>query len=119
MVLVKLNVLKESGVIDGEIYDYALAVFERIKAQDFYDVENNRIETFLIHLAMATARQKAREGIDPLDESIVDEIYLDEDFSRAKELWQDFEAMAPVKFSQAETDCFYLHLCNMLKKEES
>jgi len=112
----RLDILKESGVIDSEIYTYTLAVLKYLdKEIPFLDEE--RVAVFLTHLAMAAARENSGNPIDAMEPFIKEEIINDSTFPRAKDLWQKLEKISPIKFSETEIDYCYVHICSMLKEE--
>ena len=116
MMIQKLDILKESNLIDEEIYDYVLQAMDYLGEQGLTPEESPPTETFLTHLAMAAARQKKEEPpIERLDEMIREEMASDQHFSRAQAIWEKVAERSPVTFGEEELDYFYLHLCNMLQ----
>ena len=113
MITQKLDILKESNVIDQEIYSFILKVIDSLKEQGIN--ESEQTETFLIHLAMAAARRKNEEQpIEPLSESIQNDMMSDSRFSRAQDIWDILKNISPFSFGEEETGYFHLHICSML-----
>jgi len=116
MIKEKLDILKETGVIDTEVYNYMYAVMDCLREEGI-DVEGHPpVEPFLVHLAMAAARQKTDEpAIAPMDPLICDDIKQSPNFPRAKAIWEKLMAFSPVSFRDEELDYCYLHICTMLQ----
>ena len=116
MIIQKLDILKESNIIDQENYDYIIRVIESLKKHGIEVGAESPAETFLTHLAMAAARQKnAEPPIERLDAMIIEDIETDPRFARAQEIWRALEGLAPMPFGEEELDYFYLHICNMIQ----
>ena len=116
MILQKLDILKESGMIDAEVYDFTRAAMDCLRAAGI-DVENHApVDPFLTHLAMAAARQKNDEPpIAQMDALICAEIERDAKFPQAKALWETLMTVSPVTFREEELHYCYLHICAMLQ----
>ena len=116
MIIRKLEILKESNIIDQEIYTYVLSVMNSLNDQGIATDEETPAETFLTHLAMAAARQKNEDPpIERLDSIIREDLMCDPNFSRAQAIWNALENFSPVSFGEEEIDYFYLHICNMIR----
>jgi len=114
MIIKKLDILKESGVIDAEIYDFVRAAMVCLQDEGI-DVSSEAAEPFLIHLAVAAARQKTDDApIERMDEMICDDIEQDLRFPGVKAIWEKLMAFSPVSFREEELHYCYAHICTML-----
>jgi len=114
MIIQKLDILQESGIIDAEVYSYVRSAMDHLQEAGI-DVEK-RAETFLVHLAMAAARQKTDEPpIARMDAVVIDQIEQSPQYPHAQAIWEKLEALSPVPFGAEELDYCYLHLCTMLQ----
>lgn len=114
----KLNVLLENGIIDEAIFNRMNEVIDYLLEQNVIDDEDEA-DTFITHLAMATAREKNdEEQLDFVDESIKKEIEAAKEYDEAVQLWGELSKMVGVDFPEAENDYFYLHLVTLLQAED-
>lgn len=111
MIQEKLSILQTSGIIDATIYDYLQKVINHLEEQN---ISKESAEVFLVHLAMASARQQRGENVNNLDAIIATQIKEDTNYLQAKNLWKELSNQAPVTFHENEIDYFYLHICTML-----
>ena len=116
MMIQKLDILKESNMIDQKIYDYVVQAMNYLSEQGFVPDNSPPTEAFLTHLAIAAARQKSNEPpIERLDTIIREDVEQSPDFPRVVAIWEKVAELSPVTFGEEERDYFYLHLCNMLQ----
>lgn len=113
----KLGILKESKLIDEETEQFVLAVNSYLLEQKVIDNEEH-LDMFLTHIAMADARQKKNEPVISMDEFILSEIQQDEKLAESKALWQELSRYSSTKFSSDELWFVYMHIINILKKEQ-
>ncbi|ALV21516.1 hypothetical protein [Carnobacterium antarcticum] len=113
MIQEKLTILKENNVINDLVYDYAQEVLEFMKVQNIISNEDEA-DTFITHLAMATARQYTEEAVDSVDKMISEQITADEKYDEALKYWKKIAALAPISFRENEAEYFHLHLVTLL-----
>jgi len=113
MIQEKLTILKENNVINILVYEYAQDVLKYMKTQNII-INEDEADTFITHLAMATARQYTEEKIDSVDQMISDQIKNDQKYDKALECWKEIAALSPVSFRDNEAEYFHLHLVTLL-----
>ena len=113
MIQEKLTILKENNVINILVYEYAQDVLKYMKTQNII-INEDEADTFITHLAMATARQYTEEKIDSVDQMISDQIKNDQKYNEALEYWKGIAVLAPVSFRDNEVEYFHLHLVTLL-----
>lgn len=117
MIVKKLGILKESNLIDEETEQFVLAVNNYLLEQKVIEKEEH-LDMFLTHLAMADARQKKNESVISMDELILTEIQQDEKLAESKALWEELARYSSTDFSSDELWFVYMHIINLLKKEQ-
>lgn len=113
MIQEKLTILRENNVINDSVYDYAQEVLKFMKAQNIISNEDEA-DTFITHLAMATARQYTEETINSVDQMINEQIKVDQKYDEALNYWNKITELAPVSFRENEAEYFHLHLVTLL-----
>lgn len=113
MIQEKLTILRENNVINDLAYDYTQEVLKYLKAQNIIANEDEA-DTFITHLAMATARQFTEEKIDSVDQIISEQIKTDPKYVVTLKYWNEIAALAPVSFQENEAEYFHLHLVTLL-----
>ena len=120
MLLEKLEVLIAADIIDEETKIYILNVLDFFRKElEINDLE--KIEIFLIHLAMADSRRKKQEELDAKMEDIIrEEVRNHSNFQNIKEKWFLISNILGEKnFMENELDFIYLHLLNVIEGEKN
>lgn len=120
MLLEKLDVLMAADIIDEETKEYILNVLDFLRKElKINDLE--KIEIFLIHLAMADSRRKKKENLDAKMEDIIrEEVRNHSNFQNIKEKWFLISNILGEKnFMENELDFIYLHLLNVIEGEKN
>lgn len=116
MIKKKLDILKEANIITEETKQFVLSVSNYLLEKEIVDSEEH-LDMFLTHLAMADARQKRNEPVTGMDDPILSEIKKNERLEQSKELWNELSKYASTKFSEDELWFVYMHIINILNKE--
>lgn len=116
MIEQKLQILRESNVIDDQAVDFANKVIELLSNKGYIS-EKDQCDAFITHLVMATSRQKTAEEISPIDDEMLSQLKAENCFNEAKKLWEHIEEISPVTFRENEFGYFYLHLCTLLTNQ--
>ncbi|GEK92150.1 hypothetical protein [Alkalibacterium kapii] len=117
MIQEKLDILKETNVINQAAYDYSQEALVYLKKKKVIK-EDNEADVLITHLAMATARQNTDEKIDGVDDMILSDIQSDENYDQAKKLWDELKTFAPAEFESNEEGYFHLHLVTLLREKQ-
>ncbi|GBU10397.1 hypothetical protein AwErysi_00130 [Erysipelotrichaceae bacterium] len=113
MIYKKMEILKNGNIIDEAAYDYAFKVIKRL-GEEGIDVQSDRAQVFVTHLAMATMRMQKGEVLEPLSEAIEADLKGQSIFAQAEILWTQLAYFAPKPFAQAEEGYIYIHMCSLL-----
>lgn len=117
MITKKLEILKKSGVIDKETQQFVLAVNVYL-LENKVIAEEEQMDMFLTHLAMADARQKKNEAVIKMDKLILSEIENNVNLAASKKLWQELKQYSSTKFSSDELWFIYMHIINILNRDK-
>ena len=109
----RMQILRDAGVISGEIADFMNQVIDLL-AERFPEAQQEKLEMFTTHLAMAAERIRKGETVDELDEGAWEEIRGSEHFAEAKSFMDEMLAVCPVEFPEGESRFMMLHICSML-----
>lgn len=113
MIQEKLTILRENNVINDLAYDYTQEVLKYLKDQNII-ADEDEADTFITHLAMATARQFTEEKVDSVNQIISEQIKTDPKYEVTLKYWNEIAALAPVSFQENEAEYFHLHLVTLL-----
>lgn len=112
----KLEILKDGNVIDDSTFSFALKSFEIMKKMQIVS-QDDLLDMFITHLAMATQRIKNGEiascDVESMTALIKDSAGPDV-FNKAVALWKDLSVYSPVDYPVEEQTFIYLHLCNTI-----
>ena len=116
MIQEKLQVLRTADIIDQETMQMVLTVQSYLS--DGLHISSEKMETFLIHLAMADMRRKRHEDIDlQMEADLVRDIESHVRFEEAKALWLKLTQFTGSRdFDAGELDFFYLHLLALFEE---
>lgn len=118
MILAKLNILKDSNIIDEDTHKFVLSVLN-----DFLHLgiitKEDEADVFITHLAMADSRRKADDiSVGAMDAMVLNEIESNGHFNRGKQIWDELaKKYMRMNFSENENHYIHLHLLNLLDKE--
>lgn len=113
MIYKKLDVLKQGEIIDEPVFNYTLKVIA-ILEQEGFDVQSDKAQVFITHLAMATMRLLKNEQLAPLDPAIQADLESQSVFKQAEQIWGKLVVHSPVPFIPAEEGYVYIHMCSLL-----
>ena len=80
-----------------------------------YD-DGNKEEMLLIHVAMTISRQRNKEMIETMPETLWQQIENKPAFQQAKQYWLEKKAKLPIILSKNEDRYIIMHLVNVLSK---
>lgn len=109
----RIQILQVNGVISEKVADYTKSVVDRILSE-VPEVEREKFEMFITHLAMAGKRAEEGTEENPIDEAVLQGMKEEEAYEKAVMLRDEFLAMTDIKFPETEQDFLSVHLCNFL-----
>lgn len=110
MLIERINILLEAGIISKEVADYVLKVIDLFSE---YQFDDGKMEMFTTHLAMATQRTVDQNEELEFDETIWTQIESDPMFNQAVELFESISSHSPVAYMESERKFLIMHLCNL------
>lgn len=113
---VRLQILKDSGQIDEEIYNNLLKVIESFNNNFQIKLLEENGGMFITHLAVALARIKNKELVEPIEELIFEEIRNDSNFEKAKEILTKIEEDINISIPEVEKTFILMHIVTLLSK---
>lgn len=109
----RIWILQVNGVIGEKVADYTRSIVERILSE-VPEVEQEKLEMFITHLAMAGKRAEEGTEENPIDEAVLQVVKEEEAYEKAVMLRDQFLSMTDINFPKTEQDFLSVHLCNLL-----
>ncbi len=109
----RIQILQVNGVISEKVADYTRSIVDRILLE-VPEVEQEKLEMFITHLAMAGKRAEEGTEENPIDEAILQGMEEEEAYEHAVVLRDQFLSMTDINFPKTEKDFLSVHLCNLL-----
>ena len=109
----RIEILQVNRVISEKVADYAKRIVDRILLE-MPEAEQEKLEMFITHLAMAGKRAEEGAEENPIDEAILQGVKEEEAYEQAIVLRDQFLSMTDIKFPETEKDFLSVHLCNLL-----
>lgn len=114
MIETKMQILKDSNVIDQETFEFILQIRDYLMDKQALDSEEH-LDMFLTHLAMATMRIKKKEIVSGINSVIKNEIESSPKLQDSKELWNELKKFSNVNYDDKELWFIYMHMINLLE----
>ncbi len=110
---VRLNILKDSGMLSEENYNKVLKVIEYFdKAKNIKLVEENA-SMFITHLCSALGRMDKNEIVNDIDEEILEALKLEETYKESIYLVKDLRDVIG-EIPKQEMNFLVMHVCTLL-----
>ncbi len=109
----RIRILQSNGVISEKVADYSRDIVDLILSE-LPDVDQDKLEMFITHLAMAAMRAETGIAENPIDEALLEEIKEEEAYPKAIALRDRLLVMTDIPFPETEKDFLSVHLCNLL-----
>lgn len=104
----RLNILLQSGVIDQNVYNTSVEVYNKYFDKD--EFSEDKVNVFMTHFAMALKRISEGNVVDKLDEEVFNQVKSSKVYDNALNYWnrikEDIECNVPTN----EEEFFLLHL---------
>ena len=108
----RLKVLLDSEVITKDIYNKSCLIYKKYFNKE--DFNEDKVNVFMTHLAMALKRVKENNIIDKLDEDIYRQVKESDVYNQALELNKRLISDLCMDIPKNEEEYFVLHLGNIL-----
>lgn len=106
----RITILQEANIISKEVSNYVFKVIELLSEHSF---DENKMEMFTTHLAMATQRAISQNEELMFDDNIWNQIVVDPKFGQAVHLFEMISGYSPVLYMESEKKFLIMHLCNL------
>lgn len=110
---IRLNILKDSGMLSEQNYNKVIKVIEYFdKVRNIKLVEENA-SMFITHLCSALGRMEKNEIVDDIDEAILEGLKLEEAYNESVELVKDLKDVIG-EIPSEEMSFLVMHVCTLL-----
>lgn len=109
----RLLILLNSNVIDQDVYENCLRVYEELILKNGYQDEETTV--FVMHLAMMLQRNKNGEIVNEMEDFIMNEIKSVPHFKKVEEFANQVYDLVEFEIPKTEKDYILLHLSNFVK----
>ena len=113
MLKMKIQILKNGGIIGEDVAEFMNKVIDRMAA-DYPEIGMDSAAMFTTHLAMALERIKKGEAVDALDAEIFAEVEEAPEYPAAVQFRDKMLSFCPVEFPASEAQFIAMHICSML-----
>ncbi|WP_015295710.1 PRD domain-containing protein [Tepidanaerobacter acetatoxydans] len=112
----RIKILYDGGVIDGKVRDLALKTAAWL-SQMGINVEDEKGNMFITHLAMSFQRIKDGNTVEALEDFIIDELQNNKNYPKAQDFIDFIEKEGKIKLPESEKGYILLHICSLMEKE--
>lgn len=113
----RLDILKNSEVIDEEIYNKVISLIEHLDKKWEITLTEENGAMFITHLSMALKRIKENENVSNIDETVFEEVLVSDKLNKIKKIYEDIEKNIFVEKLPEEEKKYIL--VNLLLLEEN
>lgn len=111
----RINILYKNNVINEKVMLYVNNVIDYLLAKDF---NNEEMETFITHLAMASQRAINNEEVMIFPNEIWEQVTENKCYGESLKIYEDLLKNCPTEYPLDEEHYIIMHLCNMINKKE-
>lgn len=109
----RIQILTEGKVISLKTGEYVCSVIDCLEASGL-KTDQDKLNTMLTHLAMATQRLAEGKEAEMPDEAVWQEVEEDSCYPEAEELAKTIEKLSFLSYPESERRYLLIHICNML-----
>ena len=114
-IIVWLDILLEANIISTTVRGKSEAVIDKfITISNDFDQE--KMEVFCVHMAIALSRVEKGECEAGLDENIVAEIKQNAKYVEASKILDEVKDLIQVEIPDGEEILLLIHICNLLER---
>lgn len=113
----RLNILKEAGQINEEVYKNVLAIIAFIDEKFNIKLTEENGSMLVTHLSVALQRIKNGVNIDEAGEDIVNELIKNKYYTKTLEVINDIEKLINMFIPEKEKVFIIMHLCVLFENE--
>lgn len=114
-IIERLDILHEANIISSTVREKSELVVDKfLDISDDFDQE--KMDVFCVHLAIALSRVEKGECEACADENIVDEIKQNGNYAEASKILDKIEGLFQVEIPEGEKILLLIHICNLLER---
>ena len=114
-IIERLDILHEANIISSTVREKSELVVDKfLDISDDFDQE--KMDVFCVHLAIALSRVEKGESEACADENIVDEIKQNGNYAEASKILDEIEGLFQVEIPEGEKILLLIHICNLLER---
>lgn len=108
----RLKILEQCGLITIYVSEQVKIIIELL-FQSKEELDTEKVEIFITHMAMAIQRILKGEYENPLDEEILKDLEKEEVYTKAKIFSEMIYKSVDINFPETEKGYLIVHLCNL------
>lgn len=112
----RLDILLDAGEISAEIKMVIMNFVHAFEKKYTLTMTEENASMFITHLAMALARIKRGEGVNPIDEAIINEVKQNKIYNELPQFYDQIEKDLDIVIPESEKGFIALHACTLLAK---
>lgn len=110
---IRLNILKDSGMLSEENYNKVLKVIEYFDKEKNIKLHEENASMFITHLCSALERIDKNEVLNDLDEEILESLKTEEKYNESMCLVKDLSKVVG-ELPREEVNFIVMHVCTLL-----
>lgn len=118
MLKTRLGILRDAGEITDEIYSAIREFIEDFEKKYKVNMTEDNASMFITHMAMALARIKKGEAVNPMDEILLEDIKGNDVYDELPEFYEKIESKLNIEIPESEKGFIALHACSLLINEK-
>ncbi|MDQ0362090.1 PRD domain-containing protein [Breznakia pachnodae] len=116
--LERIDMLLEINMVTDYEYTDLKKIVDILNEHTNVLITDETAGVFITHIAAAMKRQRDKEQLNQLEQSVVDEIRGCEEYVYAEDLTNKIVTAIQTSLPENEIHFMYLHLCNILKSDK-
>lgn len=114
-IIERLDILFEANIISVTVREKSEAVIDKFIAIS-NDFDQEKMEVFCVHLAIALSRVEKDECEAGVDENIVAEIKQNANYAEASKILDEVKDLIKIEIPDCEEILLLIHICNLLER---
>lgn len=114
-IIERLDILLEANIISVTVREKSEAVIDKFIAIS-NDFDQEKMEVFCVHLAIALSRVENDECEAGVDENIVAEIKQNANYAKASKILDEVKDLIQIEIPDCEEILLLIHICNLLER---
>ncbi|WP_040212532.1 PRD domain-containing protein [Clostridium polynesiense] len=112
----RLNILKDAGQINEEIYEKILAMIKCLEKKFGIELTEENGAMFVTHMSIALKRIAEGNPVEHMDDFILEQLKSEKEFNKSQEVLDLLEKELELNIPDSEKSFVLMHLCTLLSK---